>query len=894
MALLLSGRVQRIILQTVPGYVLLLRLPWASNLLDLRHYSEGFVKQAFSSFCAAVVLALAAGAFSTSQAQTPSATPEPFLVQLSSSSSGFRTTVNDITANGRLVVFESNGDLATDRSATRNNADGNREIFIADYAQRRIFQLTNTKNVLKPPPSPTPTPTPTPTPSPAPTPTPTPAPVPADPALIKVEISNNRPVISLEPALIGGQRVYTIVFSSNAPDPANFDGTDSPALSADANQEIWIYRLPAIPDVDLTSGVDVMPVQPLTGGVFTPITNTPASLPPTQGEPPSFPGGFPKLPQVADDNRDATISDDGNRIAFVSTRNLVPSEGNTDANPELFFYNLETSSFTQGTRTQSTVTQPGNRPYSVFQQNPSFSSNGTVVVFLSSALDPDVDDAIPAGNDDGGGRGNVEIFSGTYDGTGFAITRQVTRTTDENRSVNLLNPGRRLSRDGTLIALESLAADPKANSTTNEATHGLFVYNMATDTFVQVGPRSPGGNDIIRFPTFTDYNASLHPATLIFASFQNFNPDGTLVPAANEATTGLNPGILTTRPAQVFATQADATSTNTFTRLTNHPRILQVDFLAGLRPLASNSRQRITFTHSGADLFTGNADKSIEAFYLLSPPVSVEPPSAPLSFFTGATEIPLPTPDPVPSPSPTPTPTPTPSPGAVTGLAAGEVGIIRTTVDFVASTASASGGSDRRSPTLPVELNGVSVSVNGAAAGLYFVGSTSRQINFVVPLGAPPGVATVVVNSRFNGGTQLRGLVQIVAAQPDIFTIGTRASLCNITNAMITGCVGEPFSVMSLDQNGTSVPTVLRLNLTGVRGVLPAEVKITIGTTDVPAADILRVQPSTDMPGFDEIHFRLSAALVGTDVPVVVTVTRGSAVFSSRPVATAPLTTITP
>jgi hypothetical protein len=37
------------------------------------------------------------------------------------------------------------------RRQTRNNADGNREIFLLDYAQRRIFQITNTKNVPNPP-----------------------------------------------------------------------------------------------------------------------------------------------------------------------------------------------------------------------------------------------------------------------------------------------------------------------------------------------------------------------------------------------------------------------------------------------------------------------------------------------------------------------------------------------------------------------------------------------------------------------------------------------------------------------------------------------------------------------------------------------------------------------
>ncbi|MCA1574887.1 MAG: hypothetical protein LC770_10190 [Acidobacteria bacterium] len=412
------------------------------------------MKQASYSLSAMIVLALAGGGFSSSWAQTPSATPDPFLIQLTSSPSGFRTTANDITTNGRLVVFESNGDLATDRSEARNNSDGNREIFIADYAQRRIFQITNTKNVPKPSASPTPTPTP----SPAPSPTPTPGPTPADPAQIQIEISNNRPMISLEPALnASNQRVYTIAFSSNAPDPANFNGVDTGgALAADGNQEIWIYQVPAITDVDLTSGAN-LPIVTLSGGAFTKITDTPATLLPT-------PGATGVAPQVADDNRDATISDDGNRIAFVSTGNLVPSAGNADRNPELFFYNRQTSAFTQATITQSTG---GVRPFLVFQQNPSLSSDGSVVAFLSTAN-------LAGNNDDGNGRGNLEIYLASYNGAAVSNVRQATRTRDETRLVNSLHPGRRLSRDGSLIALESLAADPKANSATNEAAHAIF------------------------------------------------------------------------------------------------------------------------------------------------------------------------------------------------------------------------------------------------------------------------------------------------------------------------------------------------------------------------------------------------------------------------------------
>ncbi len=52
---------------------------------------------------------------------------------------------NGISGDGRFVVFESTADVATENP---RNADGNREIFVFDYAQRRIFQITDTKSLL--------------------------------------------------------------------------------------------------------------------------------------------------------------------------------------------------------------------------------------------------------------------------------------------------------------------------------------------------------------------------------------------------------------------------------------------------------------------------------------------------------------------------------------------------------------------------------------------------------------------------------------------------------------------------------------------------------------------------------------------------------------------------
>jgi uncharacterized protein (TIGR03437 family) len=833
------------------------------------------VKPAFRVFCALAVFVLASGAFSLTQAQTASPTPDAFVIQLTSSPTPlFINFAGDISGNGRFVVFESNGDLATQKTPARNNADGNREIFLADYAQRRIFQITNTRNVPKPAPSPTPTPSPSPSPTASPSPTPTPTTTPADPTQVQIEVSNNRPMITYAPTLSGGSRVFTIVFSSNAPvSPGNFDGVDTGGvLAADGNQEIWIYQLPAVGDVNLSSGAD-LPLQDLTAGTFTRITNTPASRLPT-------PGATGIAPFVADDNRSAMISDNGTVIGFVSTRNLVPAVGNSDGNPEVFLFNVATATFVQATNTQDILNQ-GNLVLSIFNENPSLSADGSVFAFISNAN-------LVGNNDDGSGRGNGEVYVANFSGSAVSNVRQVTRTrpdTGSAASVNLFSAGRRLSRDGSMLAFESLADDPKANGT-NKPFLAVFVYTIATDSFVQVGLRAtsvPG--DIIHFPTFSDYTG-LSPSTLIFASGLNFRADGTF-PAAAQDSEGLNP----LRASQVFATQIPASSSNTFTRLTNHPATAS---FGAIRPLASETRGRLTYSLGGVELGGGNADSSTEVFYLLSPTVTTQSADA-LSFFTGASNMPVPstTPGPSPSPTPTPSPSPSPSPGAAVGLAAGELAIIRATVDLAPSNATATGGSETlRRPALPVQLNGVSVSLNGAAAGLYFVGNSPQQINFVAPVGLAPGVVPVVVN---NNGTVFRALVLIVASQPDIFTstndAGGRAVVRNITNPLMPTL--EPFAVKSPDSSGTLVATVLEVSLTGVRNVANSEVKVTVGTTDI--TGVLFVGSNPEMPGFDLITFALPESLAGAgDVPIIVTVTRSGAAFSSRPAANAAHITISP
>ena len=228
-------------------------------------------------------------------------------------------------------------------------------------------------------------------------------------------------MISLAPQLVGGQRVYTIVFGSNAPTPGGFDGTEG-TLGADGNTEIWVYRLPAVSDVDLTLGTD-LPFEDLTTGTFTQVTNTPASRVPTAGS-------SSRLPFIPYDNRECTISDDGNILSFISTRNLVGSINNSpDFNPDLFFYNIASSTFVQATNTHDVTVGVG----LTFQTNPSLSSDGSIVSFMSTAN-------LASNNTDL----NAEVFVANFTGSGLSNIRQVTRTLDDAGVANVFIPGRRM------------------------------------------------------------------------------------------------------------------------------------------------------------------------------------------------------------------------------------------------------------------------------------------------------------------------------------------------------------------------------------------------------------------------------------------------------------------
>ncbi len=836
-----------------------------------------------------VVIALSGGLFNA-QAQINNlaqAQIDSVVGQLTNSS--LESFAGGISGDGRFVVFESTGNLATDNP---RNTDGNREIFIFDYAQRRIFQITDTTSLRAD------------------------TTVGFTQANTRVLIVNVRPVISNDGRWIAfgsNATTATPTGAANATNPGNFNAdsfspvapatTPANPLISDGNTEMWLYAIPAAAAANLSAGGEI-PVTDLSAGTFTRVTNTLPSRLPVAGS-----ANAPAI--IGDDNRDASITDDGSSIAFVSNRDLKPDAtfGNAapNANDEIF-------TFVRGTAltNQITFTTRGTIVAPLYNQNPTISGNGTRVTFLSNTNNP-IRLMTGGANTDA----NVEIFyadlaGGTADVTATSVKRQVTTTTRANPGdlVNILDLGRRMSRDGRFIAFDSYADLAGENGGANYTSFALYLFDAnvvaPANPFRRIGPRSDAdaavaasGGDVPHYAGFTDTNAAGTPSTLVFETRANFSDTGAIV-AGND--TGLNPSAA--RQAQIYGYPLDvAAPSATFKRLTQFP--VPSVFIASTQPIPSDSVRRMTFNLALTEVGTGNSDLQSEAFYFLLPTATART-NARVNFLTGASRqlvsaSPVPTPSPTATPTATPTPSVTPSatptptpitPPAVQGVSPGML----VTLDYDTGinnsvTPRTAIGSLARSFTLPIELSGVTLSINGAAVGLQSV--NQREITFVVPPGLPAATAgtvyPLVVNS---GGVVFRTTIVLVPTRPDIFIASPtpapngRARIFDVTNTVFRT---EPFSVTTVRiRGGRRVPTVLRVFLTGVNNVPASLISVRIRDVTLTATQLLTGAVLRE-PGVYSIDFALPPALLGAgDVPIVVSVAAGGVTYNSRLDDTAP------
>ncbi len=858
---------------------------------------------------------------------TVSAQVDSVIGQLSNS--GADSYAGGMSGNGRFVVFESRGDIATENP---RNSDNNTEIFLFDYAQRRIYQITDTKSVL------------------------------FDTTRaaffdnIRVEITNTRPVISNDGRWIAFSSNATTSIPGQTPDGTNpglFDGnaftspsptpsgtatptptatpTGSPTatptpganpLTGDANLEMWLYQIPPYDEVsDLSAGGEIQATN-LAGGTLTLVTNTPASQLPRAAT--STTGAF-----IAEDNHDASINDDGSVTAFVSTRDLVPCIGNAfpnDDNDEIFTYVpgagaacMDGSGFNLK---QVTKTPRGIISDPIYSKNPTISGNGQRVVFASTGDNPIVD--MTGGTNPSTSR-NEEVFYADLIGgspTAGTVKKQITTTTptDPGRPVNILDLGRRMSRDGRYIAFDSYADLATEPNGANKTSFALYVYDAqappptpGNSPFRQIGPRSDAdtaanGGDVQHYPTFTDNDVSGAPATLVLETRLNIKADGTIPTTASQ---GLNPDPV--RPSQIYSYPLNIpAATAIFTRLANFP--VPAGLIASTQLLPSNSLQRMAFNLSLSELGTGNFDLRSEVFYYLLPNVDTQTPVT-IDLATGATRMPVspvivttatPSPSPTSTGSPTSSPTSTPTgsttptgsptaspsatptatpqtPPAVVGISPGMLAILnyQAGIDraIVARTAV---GSINRSFSLPIELSGLTMTINGAACGLKAV--SRHRIEFVVP----PGLASALTGTTYplvinNNGILMKSMVTIVPARPDIFnTAGTtspggRAKLFNVTNSVHTT---EPFTVRTIMRKGNKlVPSALRVYVTGVANLAAGNLTVRIGGTTINA----RTGPVIVEPGVYTFDFDLPPGLAHAgDQPVVISVNGGTIVYNSR------------
>jgi uncharacterized protein (TIGR03437 family) len=200
-------------------------------------------------------------------------------------------------------------------------------------------------------------------------------------------------------------------------------------------------------------------------------------------------------------------------------------------------------------------------------------------------------------------------------------------------------------------------------------------------------------------------------------------------------------------------------------------------------------------------------------------------------------------------------------------------------------------GSIDRSFQLPIELSGVTMTINGAACGLKSV--SRHQIVFVVPTGLQGSnngtEYPFVVN---NNGVVFKGNVAIVPSRPDIFTTwpspgpGGRARVSNVVNRVHTT---EPFTVTTVQlRGGKRVPTVLRLRVTGVHNIEPGNIVLRIGSVSIAGVQVLSGGVLVE-PGIYTIDFTLPPELnEAGDQPIVLRVFIAGGFVDSRLDDTAP------
>lgn len=573
--------------------------------------------------------------------------------------------VRGLSRDGKRILFESANDY------TGENRDGNNEIFIYDADLQRIIQITRTGvETFSGPESGGATPGRA---------SPSARNCPGGCGPSEIRVTNTVPVLS-------GDGNY-IAFCSNS-------GLLAPVPNPDGNYEIYLAHLP----------------RGSLSPTFTRITET-------DGAKDRF------------DNNTPSISDDGSRIAFISTRRLFKAQGavsfsgiNDDGIAQLFVYDVRERRFTQATHKRVIEGMKGFEARG-FISSPSISGDGEKVAFLSGF----------------NFHGSEEVNNSDLNGEIFVYRvgdpiNQVTQITDTEETAEVPDEGainvlarfsRHLSADGRWLVFES--AGGRRPAKTGERIRDVFVCDLETMSFRQVTTQDVGRRDLSDFNYFPSINAA--GTEVVFSSKLN-------LPVVND------PGVGNFNNSREVYGYDLAGSTPSEPRLT----LMTETEVEGetderqlvIAPFVSDDGRRIAFSHRG-DLVAERASATTEVFQSIIRPITRES-GSPVSLANAASLD-------------------------RTAIARGSI--------VLADGAELSGSVAESTDTdnFPFELDGVSVTIGDGISGVAarVIAVAPHRVRFVMPVGIEPrDDVSFLIN---NNGIISRGTVDVRDGAPGIFTV---------------------------------------------------------------------------------------------------------------------------
>ncbi len=429
-------------------------------------------------------------------------------------------------------------------------------------------------------------------------------------------------------------------------------------------------------------------------------------------------------------------------------------------------------------------------------------------------------------------------------------------------------------RNGQLFVVSSASRVYTLNTTTGAATAvGTAAFTPAVSG-TAFGMDFNPVPDRIRFVSDGDQNLRLHPDTGGVAG-----TDTTIVFATGDPNQAANPNLV----GAAYSNNVAGTTTTTMYAIDSNLDVLVRQGSVGGAPVSPNAGQLFTIGALGVNtneqVGFDIADFNDYALASLTASGATQSQLYTINLSTGAATLigaigggevvrGL-------AIAPTFAPTTQQSPITVTNAASYEAGVVA--FDSIASvfgsfqTQDGQPGSVNPGTPLPATLKGVSVTLNGIAAPLFYV--SNAQINFLVPSGDGGGLAAVVVTSA--NGTTRAGTVNVVSAAPSVFTLDSSGRGTAAAQTTFDGIAYQPIAnpdgaERAVDPGTTARPNYLILYATGVRRAIAANPNDANGVAEAVTALIQGIPAtvtyagmSPPWAGLDQLNIIIPPELAG-------------------------------